>query len=124
MDKFKKEELMKKIAHTLDITPQMYNESMSAVRGLSAYIKNQINNVEIYKQGSFRLGTIVRPYYKDKDGEFDIDLVVQFQASKNNIKPSIIKQALRSCLSSQNYRNLLEEEKRRCWTLHYPSNTC
>lgn len=124
MDKFKKEELMNKIAHTLDITPQMYNESMSAVRGLSAYIKNQINNVEIYKQGSFRLGTIVRPYYKDKDGEFDIDLVVQFQASKNNIKPSIIKQALRSCLSSQNYRNLLEEEKRRCWTLHYPSNTC
>ena len=76
MDKFKKEELMNKIAHALDITPQMYNESMSAVRGLSAYIKNQIKNVEIYKQGSFKLGTIVRPYYKDKDGEFDIDLVV------------------------------------------------
>jgi len=124
MDNFKKEELMNKIAQALDITPQMYNESMSAVRVLNAYIKNQINNVEIYKQGSFRLGTIVRPYYRDKEGEFDIDLVVQFQSNKNNTNPSIIKQALRTCLSSQNYRTLLDEEKRRCWTLHYPSNTC
>ena len=123
MDEFKKEELMDKIAHALDITPQMYNESQKFVRGLEAYLRNQIPSLQVYKQGSFRLGTIIRPFKKDKDGEFDIDLVVQFSVGKNATSPSQIKQTLRNCLTSQNYRIFLEEEKRRCWTLDHKSGS-
>ena len=62
MDKSKKKELIEKVAHGLDITPDMYNRSESVVRGISAYLKNIDPSVQVYKQGSFKLGTIVRPY--------------------------------------------------------------
>lgn len=123
MDKFKKEELIEKIAHSLDITPQMYNESISVIRGITHYLISQIPNLEIFKQGSFKLGTVIRPYNKDKDGEYDVDLVVKFQKDKDKISPSQLKQVLRACLKSEHYEKLLDDEKRRCWTLHIPSRT-
>ena len=123
MDKLKKEELIDKIAHALDITPNMYNESKRVIKGITHHLTSQIPDLEIYKQGSFKLDTIIRPYKKDKDGEYYIDLVIKFQKSKNSISPSQLKNTLRSCLKSEHYERLLDDEKRRCWTLHIPSTT-
>ncbi len=119
MEKFKAGELMDEIAHALDITPQMYDESTKVVRGISAHLKNQVSGIEIYKQGSFRLGTIIQPYKKN---DFDVDLVVKFSVNKKLTNPSSIKQTLRSMLNTKHYETLLDDEKRRCWTLNIPSS--
>ena len=42
MDKSKKKELIERVAHGLDITPDMYNRSESVVRGITAYLKKMI----------------------------------------------------------------------------------
>lgn len=34
----KKQELIERIAHSLDITPEMYDQSQSVVRGLTNYV--------------------------------------------------------------------------------------
>ena len=47
----KKQELIERIAHSLDITPEMYDQSQSVVRGLTNYVKNIDPSVVVYKQG-------------------------------------------------------------------------
>lgn len=116
----KKKELIEQLAHSLDITPNMYKRSQSVVAGLQSYLNNIDPNIIIYKQGSFRLGTIIKPYQKDKYGDFDIDLVVQFIDKKINVKPRDIKAKLGTILKRSNYKLYLEDEGRRCWTLNYP----
>ena len=120
MDKSKKKELVEKVAHGLDITPDMYNRSESVVRGITTYLKNIDPSIQVYKQGSFKLGTIVRPCKKDRKGDFDVDIVVQFSYDKNTINPSAIKDMLGGYLKRSNYRGYLDAEGRRCWTLNYP----
>jgi predicted nucleotidyltransferase len=104
MNNSKKKELIELIAHRLDITPDMYNRSQSVVQGLTNYLKSIDSRIEIYKQGSFKLGTIIRPCKKDRDGDFDIDLVVQFSDNKTTTTPAIIKARLGEYLKKQNYR--------------------
>lgn len=116
----KKKELIEYIAHALDISPDMYNRSQSVVKGLANYLVNIEPCAEIYKQGSFRLGTIIKPYQKDKHGDFDIDIVVQFSDEKSTTESSEIKARLGEYLKRQNYSKYLGEEGRRCWTLNYP----
>ena len=100
----KKQELIERIAHSLDITPEMYDQSQSVVRGLTNYVKNIDPSVVVYRQGSFKLGTIIRPYQKDKYGDFDIDLVVQFSDRREQVKPSDIKQRLGEYLEKSNFK--------------------
>jgi hypothetical protein len=73
---------------------------------------------ELYSQGSFRLGTVVKPI--SNAVEFDIDLVCEFKALEPQ---SIGQQALKSLVGDRlrentQYRKMLDEGNR-CWTLEY-----
>lgn len=120
MNNIVRKELMDKIAHALDITPDMFNKAMSVANGLANYIENQGYTVEVYKQGSFKLGTIIKPYKKDRDSDYDMDLVVQYVDKKEKQNHSAIKQRLGDALKKSQYKNYLDKEGRRCWTLIYP----
>ncbi len=73
-----KQQIIEAVAHKLDITPQMYQHAIRVVSGLTAYINNSDNKARIYKQGSFRLGTIIKPCKKDTFGDYDVDMVVEY----------------------------------------------
>lgn len=120
MNSVVRKELMDKIAQALDITPDMFNKAMSVAKGLANYIENQGYTVEVYKQGSFKLGTIIKPYKKDKDSDYDMDLVVQYVDKKEKQNHSAIKQRLGDALKKSQYKDYLDKEGRRCWTLIYP----
>lgn len=120
MNSVVRKELMDKIAQALDITPDMFNKAMSVAKGLANYIEDQGYTVEVYKQGSFKLGTIIKPYKKDKDSDYDMDLVVQYVDKKEKQNHSVIKQRLGDALKKSQYKDYLDKEGRRCWTLIYP----
>lgn len=120
MNSVVRKELMDKIAQALDITPDMFNKAMSVAKGLANYIENQGYTVEVYKQGSFKLGTIIKPYKKDKGSDYDMDLVVQYVDKKEKQNHSAIKQRLGDALKKSQYKDYLDKEGRRCWTLIYP----
>lgn len=73
---------------------------------------------EIYPQGSFRLGTVVKPIKRD---EYDIDLVCFLgNLNKENTTQSALKQMVGDHLkANETYKKILDEEGRRCWTLDY-----
>lgn len=84
----------------------------SAGSSLAAYVPN------IYPQGSFRLGTPVRPSMAGAD--FDIDLVCRLALTKDSTTQLELKTRVGDRLREDKDMATMLEEKRRCWTLKYP----
>jgi hypothetical protein len=73
----------------------------------------------VYPQGSFRLGTVVRPIRHGLECAYDIDLVCQLNADAG-ITPAAIKLMVgQRLVDHDTYRKMLDDEGRRCWTLLY-----
>jgi len=73
---------------------------------------------EIYPQGSFCLGTVVKPINRDV---YDIDLVCFLsELRKEDTTQAGLKQMVGDRLKENDtYKKLLDKEGRRCWTLEY-----
>ena len=74
----------------------------------------------IYPQGSFRLGTVVRPIRGGVEADYDIDLVCELPIAKHQTGARSVKVGVRDRLYEHDkYRTMLDEEGKRCWTLEY-----
>src|SRR5690606_36343670 len=73
-----------------------------------------------YPQGSFRLGTVVRPLRGGVEAEYDIDLVCSLPARAGDTSAKQVKHSVGDRLKEHGtYNKLLTKEGRRCWTLLY-----
>lgn len=119
-------ELLEELANNLDITETedlAIRESYKAVGEFLAEEDTLLDkyDVEIFPQGSYNLGTIIRPVMEGDD--LDIDLVCELKSKEPNWTQYDIKQQVGNRLKeSKRYRELLDEEGRRCWTLLYRDN--
>jgi hypothetical protein len=112
-------DLYERIAKTIDITDELFEAAEKEYNDMSRWIDEQTQdyNISIYSQGSFALGTVVKPL-DDRD-DYDLDLVCQFEQqyglSAKVLKCDIVKPLLES------YRKINGEieEKRRCWHVEY-----
>ncbi|PQB08959.1 hypothetical protein BST83_00995 [Polaribacter filamentus] len=117
-------QILLQIAQYLDISPTDYKiaqERFNAVKNWlddGSYKSGYL--LDVYLQGSFRLGTVVRPYHNDKDGNFDIDQVCEL-TKYNELKSSeILKNDVGDRLKENNdYERMLDTEGKRCWTIEY-----
>ncbi|MGI5848504.1 MAG: nucleotidyltransferase [Christensenellales bacterium] len=111
------EELYKQI----DITPTQYDLAKSHYEAVAKCLTEDGVATDVYTQGSFAFGTVIRPYREGRDADFDIDLVAQSSDDKLILKPRVLKKSVGKCLDkSQYHKNLLDpNEGRRCWTLNY-----
>jgi hypothetical protein len=119
-------EILQDIAETIDISPSKYKQAVDRYSSVGKFLEGGnypgiINLPKIYVQGSFRLGTVVRPIKNSKDGDYDIDLVCQMPILKENATPKSLKHMVRQRIKEKEiYENLLcKKEGRRCWTLEY-----
>src|SRR6266446_9243628 len=79
------EEALRNLAAALDIPPALYEAAVLRYTDVTAWLSAEDSplvqyNPEIYPQGSFRLGTMVRPIFRPD--EFDIDLVCRLIIQK------------------------------------------
>ncbi len=117
------DEFLEQLTTNLDITDteeEWIRQSYKAVgEWLSA--SNSILNkfeVEIRPQGSFNLGTIIRPTNDDDD--IDIDLVCELKGKEKSWTQENVKDIVGNRIKeSETYKKMLDEEGRRCWTLLY-----
>jgi len=111
------EELYKQI----DITPTQYDLAKSHYEAVAKCLTEGGVAADVYTQGSFAFGTVIRPFKEGRDADFDIDLVAQSSDEKRITKPRLLKKSVGKCLTeSQYYKDLLDRnEGRRCWTLNY-----
>jgi len=81
-------------------------------------------NPVIYTQGSFRLGTVIKPISDEE--KYDIDLVCELDLTKMEVSQKQLKNLvgfeIKSYVRANNMKNPAEES-RRCWTLNYADGT-
>ncbi|MCU1305051.1 MAG: hypothetical protein JWQ87_5335 [Candidatus Sulfotelmatobacter sp.] len=117
--------LLESIAEELDISPELHQEAVLRYEDVGDWLGAPESPLEryapeIYPQGSFRLGTVVRPM-KD-DGEFDIDLVCRISREKDQTTQDGLKQLVGDRLKSRGDLNKALKESRRCWRLNFESD--
>lgn len=116
-------EILEHLADDIDVSPsnlQLARERYAAVANwLGAKDSPLLRCAPVlYPQGSFRLGTMVKPI-GDSD-EFDVDLVCELRIGKSDITQEQLKNAIGDRIkANETYKRMLEQEGRRCWTLAY-----
>jgi len=118
--------MLQTVVATLDISPTDFNVARSRYRSTREWLLagdyRTGSAPRVYLQGSFRLGTVIRPFYGDRDGDFDIDQVFEFTQPYEEKLPSELKREIGDRLKEHaTYRGILDQEGKRCWTLQYAS---
>lgn len=120
-----REEALLKAAKKLDISPSKYRQAMERYSSMQTYLQNgeyrdAKGKPEIYLQGSFKLGTEIRPYRDCKDADYDVDMVCRLEHEKDNTSPDKVKHQVGDHLKEHGtYSKMLDDEGKRCWTLNY-----
>ena len=113
------EKYLLKIAENLDISPTMREKAERSYRAVGEWLGDcDVNSdVKIMPQGSFYLGTVIRPV-SDAD-EYDIDLVCLLKNAGYKSEAEIKKIVGDRLREHKTYSSMLEPEGKRCWTLCY-----
>jgi hypothetical protein len=117
--------LLRQIAEELDIPPSKYRQAIERYTAVGRWLEDGTypeigRRPVIYPQGSFRLGTVVRPYCDGAEGDYDIDLACELAYAVGATTAQNIKHLVGDRLKENGtYHSMLDDEGRRCWTLLY-----
>jgi len=118
------EELLEDLVHALQVPESRYEAAERSYHSVGSWLQRngshvQTANPQVYIQGSFQLGTVIRPISEDE--EYDVDLVCELSLSKAQLTQAQVKEALGLELRAYAERFGMERPKegRRCWTLNY-----
>lgn len=120
-----KEELRKKdilkLIEGLDISPTMYRNAIEKYEAVGTYLQEKGLVCDIFPQGSFSLGTVVRPYRESKDADYDLDFICCLDYDKEKTTAKYVKNIVKDTLCQSKIYNdrLQKEEWDKCWTLEY-----
>lgn len=108
----------------LDISPTNYQKAVDRYTSVGNMLESKLRdeyNIDshVYAQGSFMIGTVVKPYGKDK--EYDIDLVCECDLTKNEISAKNLKEMIGRIIKEDGTygKMILDDEGRRTWTINY-----
>lgn len=117
--------LLEKLSNELDISESHFKEAEERYKAIGKWLLRDNSNVsqynpDIYPQGSFRLGTVIKP--KTDEEKYDIDLVCELDITKGQVSQKQLKEMVGEeiiAYAKAYNMNSLPENKRRCWTLNY-----
>lgn len=112
-------ELYSQIADELNISETMMKKAIGSYSAVGNWLGECEPglDVKIMPQGSFNLGTVIKPV-SDKD-DYDIDLVCLLK-NGSYLMPAEIKNIVGDRLQQhETYGKMLDDEGKRCWTLQY-----
>ena len=118
------------IIESLDVSDSAYEAAARRYKDLGAWLHDQAKvasapfSPHVFAQGSFRLGTVTRPWKRE---DYDLDLACKLQqgVTKSEHTQKQLKQLVGSDLEDyRNERGIQDkpEEKHRCWRLNYQDN--
>lgn len=123
--------LLEQVAKSLDIPDDVHEEAVRKYEQVGHWLEEQDaasgrREPSVYPQGSFRLGTVIRPI-TEKD-EYDIDLVYERDLRRGSVSQEQLKEE-----AGEHLRGYVEHcreshddvpkimEGGRCWRLDYPN---
>lgn len=109
-----------KIIENLDISPTLYKNAVEKYQNIAKFLKGKGLNVDIYPQGSFALGTVVRPYSADDNAAYDLDFICQVSnTDRDDIDAKELRELIKNTLEeSELYGGKLEIYDE-CFTIKY-----
>lgn len=109
-----------KLIEGLDIPQGLYEKAIGHYNAVATFLQKQGIESDIYPQGSYSLGTVIRPYKESEDAAYDLDAVCEIKINKSDTTAEEIKKMVGDALKSDGtYRKMLQEEWDKCWTLEY-----
>lgn len=126
-DDYKNEiaEILENLGKQLDISESQYNAAVKSYEAVGDWLSKEGSPLYPYEprilpQGSFMLGTIIKPVNDEDD--IDIDLVCKLNGKPAHWTPMHLKNAVGDRLKDHSiYEKMIEDRDggRRCWTLEY-----
>ncbi len=122
-------QILRDLAETLDVPPSKYEEAKQHYTAVGDWLGAEDSELapfspEIYPQGSFALGTAVRPLGED---EYDVDAVCLLALTTKQVTQALLKELVGRRLKHPNsrYRKKIDPEEggRRCWTIQYADDS-
>lgn len=109
------------VGDTLNISDTERNQIVDSYKAVGSYLGNLEENlhIKIYPQGSLGLGTIIKPLKSDNDGEYDVDMVCLLKEGSHLSTEKIKKIVGNRLKENDRYKEMLNDEGKRCWTLQY-----
>jgi len=118
------EQFLEDIAEAIQIPEGRYEEAANRYKSLKEWLTRDQSilkdyNPEVSLQGSFKLGTVVKPVCEEE--EYDIDLVCTTALTKSRITQERLKMMLGAEITgyAQAHGMQRPEPKRRCWRVQY-----
>lgn len=108
-----------KIISQLDITPTMYQNAVTKYTSIAKYLDNNGIEADMYPQGSFALGTVVRPNAKDSDAAYDLDLVCQLRSTRDDLTAAELRKKVEDILTSSDLYGGKLTVYDKCFTIEY-----
>lgn len=118
------EEFLEDLAEALQIPPERYEAAERSYKSVGRWLSRdgstlQAADPQVYIQGSFRLGTAIRPASEAED--YDVDLVCEVGFDKAQITQAELKALIGHELKAYAEAHRMDEPEpgHRCWTLNY-----
>ena len=122
-------QIFRNLADEIAVPPSRYREAKERYEAVGAWLDEADSELApykpiIYPQGSFALGTAVRPLGSD---EYDVDAVCLLQLSTFQVTQKKLKNLVGDRLKhpQSRYKDIIDPKEggRRCWTIHYAEKT-
>lgn len=119
--------LLDNLGKALDITEAQYKLVEERYNAVATHLAKDTSLLKGYKptilpQGSFLLGTMIKPV--NEHDQLDVDLVCRLLGKEISWAQYHLKQKVGDQIKSdENYKRMLDEEGKRCWTLMYAEST-
>ena len=117
--------ILRDLSSELDVPPSKYREATEHYEAVGAWLDADDSELaryqpSIYPQGSFALGTVVKPL---SDEEYDVDAVCLLQLQPFQVTQKQLKDLVGNRLKhpQSRYKDMIEPRGggRRCWTIRY-----
>ena len=107
------------IISSLDISPTMYRNAVEKYKAITKFLGDCGIEADMYPQGSFAFGTVVRPNAKDPSANYDLDVICQVRGSRADYAPSELRQKIEDALTSSGIYGGKLKVCKECFTVEY-----
>ncbi len=115
----RQQDILKLIAN-VDITPSMYKNAERKYKALANYLSGHTDlNTNMYAQGSFAFGTVVRPIKDGKDADYDLDFVCEVDRERGKIEASQLRSIIEKALLEGELYGGKAKSNDECITINY-----
>lgn len=107
------------IIASLDISPTMYRNADEKYKAITKFLDHCGIEADMYPQGSFAFGTVVRPVVKNSSASYDLDFICQVKGNRSEHTPSELRRKIEIALTSSDVYGGKMTIYEECFTIEY-----